>query len=187
MLDVDVSHGRPGPASLTRAIRAGLVPRGSPLVRTPSGGCHLYFIGDSQRSAVLDRSGLDFRGAGGYVVAPPSMVDGRPYAVVRGGPLCGHVDFSAIRGLLEPAPERPPFVPRPGQSRTAHLAAYVAGLPVGKRNAHTFWALNRALEAGDYETAEAIVAAALSNGLDSRAVNATLRSALRTTARAARS
>ena len=49
-------------------------------VRTPSGGQHLYFWSPSHvknRTCILP--GIDTRGAGGYVVAPASCVNGKTY------------------------------------------------------------------------------------------------------------
>lgn len=52
-----------------------------PLVDTPSGGMHLYFVstGAGNRAGMLPH--VDWRGRGGYVVAPPSIhPNGEPYA-----------------------------------------------------------------------------------------------------------
>ena len=50
--------------------------RWSWLVRTPSGGLHAYFrpIDPEMRSWSLPGQHLDFRGDGGYVIAPPSRI-----------------------------------------------------------------------------------------------------------------
>jgi hypothetical protein len=74
VLDVDPDHG--GLASLVELQRTqgGLPP--SPAVRTGSGGRHYWFAhpGDHVRnSAGLLGPGLDIRGDGGYVIAPPSI------------------------------------------------------------------------------------------------------------------
>ena len=56
------------------------------VIRTPSGGTHLYYShpGDEVRnSAGKLAEHVDIRGDGGYVVAPPSVVDGKHYTVVR--------------------------------------------------------------------------------------------------------
>ena len=48
------------------------------MVKSPSGGFHLYYYDDQQevktRTGLYD--GIDIRGKGGYIVAPPSMIDG---------------------------------------------------------------------------------------------------------------
>lgn len=50
-------------------------------VQTPSGGTHLYFACPEAGfpSKVAIRPGIDTRGDGGYVLAPPSMIFGNPY------------------------------------------------------------------------------------------------------------
>jgi len=56
------------------------------VVETPRGGKHLYFrlTGDAdvRNSAGKLAVGVDVRGTGGYVMVPPSVVDGRPYTVI---------------------------------------------------------------------------------------------------------
>lgn len=112
-------------------------------------------------------------------MAPPSTVGGKPYVVVKHGPLTAAPSFDAIRAFLEPAPERPAFVPREGQARTAHLAGWVARLQEGNRNAGPFWALCRAFEAGDDAAVQAIADAAAAAGLGAREIAASVRSAQR--------
>lgn len=53
----------------------------APRVRTPSGGTHLYFACPDAGfpSKVGIRPGIDTRGDGGYVLAPPSVILGTPY------------------------------------------------------------------------------------------------------------
>ena len=58
-------------------------------VRTPSGGVHLYFRQPEEGAAIRNRGNLpdhvDVRGAGGYVIAPPSFLeDGRSYRWLHG-------------------------------------------------------------------------------------------------------
>jgi hypothetical protein len=80
VLDVDPTHG--GEASLRELESAhGPLPP-TPEVLTGGGGRHLYFAhpGALVRNAVGLLPGLDIRGDGGYVVAPPSRhASGRPY------------------------------------------------------------------------------------------------------------
>src|SRR5215217_5420709 len=54
----------------------------TPMVRTASGGLHLYFRHPEQlvRTGIRVAPGLDVKAAGGYVVAPPSLgPNGRAY------------------------------------------------------------------------------------------------------------
>jgi hypothetical protein len=180
VLDVDVAHGKPGHKSLNRAIRSGLVPPPMAAIRTPSGGSHLYYEGDQQGNASMPRKGLDLRGKGGYVIAPPSSVHGRPYVVVSHSAEAASIDFGAIRARLEPQAQRLVLQPQAGSRDIAHLAGWVAGLKEGNRNAGTFWAACRAAEAGDTEALAAIARAAVSTGLEQRAVDKTVASAQRT-------
>jgi hypothetical protein len=118
VVDVDVHAGGSGYAAFERARSAGLVDAWGWLVRTPSGGIHAYFPptpGSEQRSWQVPGQHVDFRGDGGYVVAPPSRVvagDGRcrAYTVIavaqhRVRPL----DAAGLRVFLDPPrPIRPP-------------------------------------------------------------------------------
>jgi len=56
-------------------------------VRTPRGGRHIYFKGLSRSSVQRLGPKVDSRSRGGYVLAPPSIVAGRPYTVIRDLPL----------------------------------------------------------------------------------------------------
>ena len=49
---------------------------------TPSGGLHAYFTGSDQPSGRMPRQHLDFRARGGYILAPPSQIDGKPYRIM---------------------------------------------------------------------------------------------------------
>ena len=84
VLDVD-QHGPAGNgfAAFNQLNRAGLTDGASAIVATPSGGLHAYFTGSDQHSGKLPRHHLDFRAQGGYVLAPPSHVGGKPYRLIR--------------------------------------------------------------------------------------------------------
>jgi hypothetical protein len=133
--DIDSAEGWHG----LHHLLGGELPPG-PRVRTGSGGWHLWFrpLGYGNRVRLLP--GLDWRGSGGYVVAPPSRhVRGdyrwvrRPDADLPDGP-------AALRALIEgppvPAsPSRPIAHPeRYGQVALAAEADRVARAPVGSRN-----------------------------------------------------
>jgi Bifunctional DNA primase/polymerase, N-terminal len=182
VLDIDVAHGKPGYQSLHTAIQAGLVPPPIVSVATPSGGMHLYYSGDAQRNGSLPAHGLDFRGDGGYVVAPPSQVGGRSYVFVsRWNPDERIIDFARLKEYL--APRRQPAISAAARGRepgTGRLATWVAAQKPGNRNQATFWAACRAAEAGDAEALLAIADAAVSTGLEKDAVDKTIASAVRT-------
>ena len=106
--------------------------------------------------------------------------------VVKHQPSEATVDFGAVRKLVEPQRQRTPvrLPARDGRPRdVGHLAGWVAGLPEGNRNDGLFWAANRAIEAGDRTTLDAIAKAARDAGLAEREIDRTIRSALRSTGR----
>ena len=86
VVDVDIKNGKDGEASLSELETLyGLLPE-TRKHKTPSGGYHLLFgIGSEAVGSSRDAIGvgLDIRADGGYVVAPPSVVDGGRYEVVN--------------------------------------------------------------------------------------------------------
>ena len=103
VLDVD-QHGPAGHgfAALERLKRAGLLEGASACVGTPKGGLHVYFAGTSQRNGHLADHHLDFRSAGGYILAPPSQVHGKPYRLIKTLDGQGTLDWAAVTHLLQP-------------------------------------------------------------------------------------
>lgn len=81
VLDIDAKNGRDGFTSVPRWRDLSPV-----IVRTPSGGVHLYFrsSGTMRNSASKLAPGLDVRGDGGYVIVPPSFNKG-DYHFEKGG------------------------------------------------------------------------------------------------------
>lgn len=198
VVDVDVHGPVNGFDAFGRAHEAGLVDGWQLLVSTPSGGMHAYYPatpGGGQRSWQAARAGIDFRGDGGYIVIPPSVVTGEQgsasYRVRRiGVGSVGPLDAVRLRDFLDP---RPAPAPRPaGQVRDVsaeRLAAWVAGRPKGERNRGLFWAACRLAENNTSPTDAyaALAPAAEHAGLTAREVSATIRSAYRTTQPAPRS
>ena len=182
VLDVD-DHGPAGNgyAALARLSRAGLLDGASAYVRTPSRGLHAYFRGSGQRNGHLPDCHLDFRSRGGYVLAPPSWVGGKPYQLIRDLHADGALDWSAVTALLEPHRQaaRPQPHPEPGRD-LSHLARWVAAQAEGNRNAGLFWAANRALDADPAADLSPLAAAARQAGLGEREITRTLDSARRT-------
>ena len=159
VVDVDVHPGASGFDAFERARSQGFGNDWEWLVRTPSGGLHAYYPnvrGQEQRSWQVPAAHVDFRGDGGYVIAPPSRVasDGtqRSYDVIA---VATHppkpVDAVALRRFLEPPrPARippPPGMPTKG-CRPDALARTVALTPEGGRNRALFWASCRMVENG---------------------------------------
>lgn len=192
VVDVDVHGTHDGRAAYQRATEAALVDEAGLLVRTPTGGAHVYFPatpGSEQRSWQAAAAGVDFRGDGGYIIAPPSrrIIDGnvRCYEVADiAAHSVGPVDAARLRDFLDP---RPVSAPRAEGTSMAvdgkRLAAWVAGLGEGERNRGLFWAACRLAENG-VSPADALVAlgaAAQSAGLGDREITTTVRSAYRAT------
>ena len=182
VLDVD-EHGPAGNgfAALGRLRRAGLLDGASAYVRTPSRGLHAYFTGTAQRNGHLPAHHVDFRSAGGYILAPPSQVNGHPYQLLRTTGRDGCLDWDAATRLLQPERQHQRPEPRPAADRDlGHLARWVASQPEGNRNAGLFWAANRALEADPAADLSPLAAAARQAGLGDPEITRTLDSARRT-------
>ena len=155
VLDIDGGPGKDGWSDVARLVAEhGCLP-GGPVALTGGGGCHYVFkpTGLGNRAGIVNpdrgRTHLDWRGKGGYIVAPPSLhIAGERYQWVV------DLDDEPIRDaplwlvhLVKP----PPAAPRSTNAAPANTDAYgTAALerelgrlmvaPVGQRND----ALNRA-------------------------------------------
>lgn len=107
VLDVDVKPDGTGFPALGRLKLAGLLTGATRLVRTRSGGCHVYFTGTAGECHALPRHHLDFKAAGGYILAPPSVVHGQPYTLVDHRPGTAVLDWAAVSRLLDPPQQAP--------------------------------------------------------------------------------
>ncbi|MGH8898063.1 MAG: bifunctional DNA primase/polymerase [Egibacteraceae bacterium] len=147
VLDLD---GPAGVAAARKLVADHNLELTGPVVRTGSGGWHYLLTPTGQSSRVGLLEGVDWRGTGGYVIAPPSRhaSSGR-YRWVRGlddTPLPPAPQ--ALRDLLtRPQPAHHPTPSRPviaadgyGQAALAAETARLAKAPLGTRNA----TLNRA-------------------------------------------
>ncbi len=192
VVDVDVHGPRDGRVAYQRATDAGLVDGAGLLVRTPTGGAHVYFPatpGREQRSWQAADVGVDFRGDGGYIIAPPSrrIIDGnvRRYQVADiAAHSVGTVDAARLRDFLDPRPVVPPRAEGTAMVVDGkRLAAWVAGRGEGERNRGLFWAACRLAENGvsPSDALDALGAAAQSAGLGDREITTTVRSAYRAT------
>ena len=183
VLDIDRHGDASGFPALRQLKAAGIIGQAAALVRTPSGGAHLYAPGSEQGNGSLRGHHIDFRSAGGYVLAPPSAVGGRPYVVVSHQAHGDPIDWAKIREHLEPPRERqwqPPARLRDGgQQNLDHLVAQMADQPEGNRNGFLHWAANRVLDHGQDERLPDLANAAVAAGLDRREADRTIESARR--------
>jgi len=147
VLDIDGPAGR---AALRRFAADHDLRLDGPVVQTGS-GWHVYLAptGSGNRAGLLEQ--VDWRGRGGYVVAPPSRhASGRRYRWLR--PLTAELPAAPVplRRLLDPAraqPSRPvpaaSFRPTPvghpyGRTALKQELSAVAHAPKGRRN-HTLY------------------------------------------------
>jgi hypothetical protein len=153
VLDVDGPTG----TQAIRAFAAGhALHSAGPLVRTGGGGWHYYLAptGSGNRAGVLER--VDWRGRGGYVVAPPSRHhSGHPYQFLPGRDLStplAEAPAALLQRLRHRQAERPTPVisipvgdgPHYGQAALAQELARVATAPRGQRN-QQLWEATRNL------------------------------------------
>jgi hypothetical protein len=158
--DVDSEEGWHGLCHLM----GGELPTG-PQVRTGSGGRHYWFRPTGFGNRVHLLPGLDWRGVGGYVVAPPSRHPRGDYRWLRGPAEPLPEGSSTLRALIEgptiiPGPARP--ITHPSRYASAALTAEadrVARAPVGTRNDtlnRAAFALGRLVGAGLLDQGDAI-------------------------------
>ncbi|GAA0993318.1 bifunctional DNA primase/polymerase [Subtercola frigoramans] len=197
VVDVDVHTAGTGFPAFRAAHREGHAAGWAALVRTPSGGLHAYYPADADRSQPswqAARAHVDFRGAGAYIIAPPSLIarpNGTrvPYRlVIVNGNTAEPVEAARLRDFLDPRAAVPFTSARAvrGVQRDADvkvLAGWVASRSEGERNRGLFWAACRLAEAGTPPSAalDALGPAANHAGLGAREIVATIRSAYRTT------
>lgn len=118
---------------------------GPTLAAETAKGCHLYFVGDGRSTASRLGPGIDTRGAGGFVVCPPSWHEsGHVYRWID-----PNVEVAPapawLLAALEPTAPISVGTPRPlppGESATSYGRAALVGLvddmlraPQGQRNA----------------------------------------------------
>jgi len=193
VVDIDVHGPVDGYEAFARADWAGLVDGWEFLVRSPSGGMHAYFPAipeAEQRSWQAARAGIDFRGDGGYIIAPPSRQFIKSNEIrylvntINTGPATS-LDADRLRDFLDPRPPgRPPSRGVAREADVSRLAAWVATRGEGERNRGLFWAACRLAESGvpASDGLDVLSAAASEAGLGEREIATTVRSAYRTAA-----
>lgn len=163
-------------------------PCGNPAwVQTGSGGWHAYYAHPGQQvpnSAGRLGAGLDVRGDGGYVVAPPSIHPcGDAYTWHRKSKPGSLPAWLLALCMPPPPPPRPPnMLTASPSSRLRGLQDVVAGAAEGNRNDCLNWAAWKAREIENLDQAvviEALLDAALAAGLGEREARRTIASGLR--------
>ena len=197
VLDVDTKHGIDGHDTLTglEFVHGELPPTRT--TETPSGGWHLYFKKPPElrvKNRVNVRSGLDVRTLGGYLVAPPSVIDGKPYRWLNDAPMADAPPWlvALVTEEKQPAPpmapQAPTAAPRGEHDRYTQRAIERAISDVlipgkNKRNNTlnaTTYGLARLAAAGRLDwgqVSQALERAAVAAGLAPAEVRATLKSA----------
>ncbi|NEY36309.1 DNA primase [Streptomyces sp. PRKS01-65] len=188
-IDLDTTAGTDSSAALRElALRHLFTIPPTVVVRTPSGGRHLWLSGPPglavPNSAGRLAPGIDVRGAGGYLVGPGSRTRHGVYTLAPGtAHLAPAPCPQALLRLLLPPP-RPhrsvaPAAPGvPGQG----LVQFVRSAHEGQRNTRLFWAACRAYENGmGPGLAEPLLDASRHTGLTEAEARATIASAARMT------
>jgi hypothetical protein len=93
------------------------------------------------------------------------------------------LDWTAVSGLLTPSQPNFRNATQPGHADVGRLAAWVARLPEGNRNAGLFWAACRVAETGQPGHLDALAEAAQAAGLPEREIARTIASARRSAGR----
>jgi hypothetical protein len=189
VLDVDVKAGQDGRVHLPYLHRVGLLNGCLSVVRTPSGGWHLYFKTapglTNKASAAL---GLDVRSKGGYVLAAPSYIDDGDKSVgcytkvgdtegSTGEPLLWDLIRASITPINTDTNKPIELLGYERQSSLASLRGWLSERQTGERNNALHWAVCRCIDNGI--DPHELVEVALMLGLGEEETLLTIGSALR--------
>lgn len=192
VVDFDVKNGVDGEVAYHKLVAARMLAGSFAIIITPSGGAHAYFAGTGQHNGSLAKVGVDFRGNGGYVLAPPSHVvetgdDGEvtyaDYYVLlkRRDPTGITVEWQKIKDFLVPPPA-PRIVSTTGSnsSRVTGAINLMKEAQPGERNHLLYWCACRLVEceATSIDFSD-LFAAAQAVGLPIDEIEKTIRSAQR--------
>lgn len=160
--------------------------------RTPRGGLHLYYQHpgfEVRNSAGLLAEGVDVRGDGGYVVAPPTVLPNGSYTWVSHRPLAPLPEWVGKARTREPSAPAPAVQVDPsGTSRWGATVlereiARLVGAPEGQRNSALYQSALKtfgAVKAGHVDQGQAeaqFVATAVRIGLERGEAERTVASA----------
>ena len=189
VLDIDVRGNNSGEQIYRELADNQRLAGATGIVRTPSGGLHIYFLPTEQRTSSLRGRYVDFKAQGGYALLPGSWVETPDYSGRYeniNAPFLEdaskHQSFD-WQYVVDNYPADEAEYQRQKIKSTAdtwtdeQLADYYRrAAKEGNRNNLLFWCLNRALEAGINEPTE-LVRAALDSGLETEEVRTSVRSA----------
>lgn len=190
VLDVDRKAESDGRGHLPYLYRLGLLDGCVRLVRTPSGGWHLYFratpdLSNKARGADL---GLDVRALGGYVLAAPSYINdgdksigyyedlGKTEDAAR-EPLLWDLIVSALNPINTTDNKPVELLPSERRASVAALREWLINRSTGERNNSLHWAVCRCIDNGI--DPHEMVEPALYIGLPEDEVLLTIQSALK--------
>jgi hypothetical protein len=192
VLDLD---GDQGVEALRAALSIAPAEHPGPVARTGGGGWHLLYAPTGLGNRVGLLAGVDWRGRGGLVVAPPSQhVSAHRYRWIR--PLTATLPAvpAGLRRLLAPPPTPRTTLPPPpaptgrrrgyGRAALAREQTAVATAPIGRRNAtlnRAAFNLGQLVAAGLLEVDQVravLLAAALEAGNPAAKARATIASGL---------
>lgn len=136
ILDIDKKHDKDGYAALIPLEeKNGKLPTTFSVI-SPSGGKHVYFQGQGKSSSDKLAYGLDTRGAGGYVVAPGSIFEGKPYVIDKDEVAAALPDWirkGVMREKVKEAPEGEIILKDGGRNNAlASILGSVRALGIGK-------------------------------------------------------
>lgn len=189
VLDVDTKGEVDGRIHLPNLTRLGLLNGCKFVAKTPSGGWHLYFrSAPGMTNKANPTLGMDVRGLGGYVLAPPSYIDDEESSIgsyAHMGDTSGSTDeplmWDLILKSLMPTGE---LTKKPiellgyeRQASVASLRGWLSERMDGERNNALHWAVCRCIENGI--DPNELVEVALMLGLSEDEINLTIGSALK--------
>jgi hypothetical protein len=152
--------------------------------RTANGGTHFYYAFEPalKNSKSVLAPGIDVKTTGGYVVAPPSELEGGRRYSWANSPLGEHLPRLPRWALeaLKPKPKPVIVFNRDTAPKDiGPLVEFVSKASEGERNKSLFWAACRAAESGQLDIAAeaALSTAAQAAGLDRESAEKTIGSA----------
>ncbi|GBF27679.1 hypothetical protein MnTg02_02738 [bacterium MnTg02] len=180
VIDIDVKADAGGDETYAEFEKSGRIFPPTCEVATPSGGRHLYYRYHptiAKNSVGKLGKGIDIRSTGGYVVAPPSVIDGKPYRWVRTPEFIRRPPMWLIVALT-PTPEPPrPRISGFNDKAQDGVLDCIAKASEGQRNSILYWGACRHAE---YDwPMDGLLPAALKCGLTKSEAEKTIQSGLK--------